>query len=217
MSEEDKEKALSRRRFLQGLGTGAAVGVAATSGIATVLKPPAAEKTTTVTVSQTSSVSGAPLPKPQRSGVIEYSHEKCVGCERCVLACALVHEGAASINLSRIMWREEYIKERIQEPMFCRQCDDPECYWACPKRDQALCIDKSTGARYINADECVGCQSCIRACPLTPSRIGFDPQRKVSFKCDLCKDRQGGPVCVEVCSEAGAGKALTLVTSVERK
>ncbi|MGQ9781244.1 MAG: 4Fe-4S dicluster domain-containing protein [Nitrososphaeria archaeon] len=112
---------------------------------------------------------------------------------------------------------EEYVKERIQEPLFCRQCDYPECYWACPKRDRALCIDEVTGARYINAGECVGCKSCIGACPLTPPRISFDPLKKVSLKCDLCKDRLGGPACVEVCPSVGAGKALTFVGREERK
>ncbi|MGQ9781245.1 MAG: twin-arginine translocation signal domain-containing protein [Nitrososphaeria archaeon] len=103
LSEEDKGNALSRRKFLQGLGTGAAVGVAATSGVTSMLTPPTAEKTTTLTITSTSTVSQALPLKPLRSGVVEYSSDKCVGCERCVLACALVHEGEVSPQLSRII------------------------------------------------------------------------------------------------------------------
>ena len=226
MVEQDKEKKPSRRNFLKGLGVGAAVGVAATTGVATVLAPPTMEKTTTLTTTTTNTIttstvgtetSTAPSIKLLKSGIIEYSQDRCVGCQRCVLACASVHGGAISPQLSRIMWREEFVGKETYAPMFCKQCDNPLCYWACPKKDQALSIDEVTGARYINVDNCIGCQSCIRACPYTPSRINFDAERKVSVKCDLCKDRLNGPACIEVCSMISGSKAISFVKKEERK
>lgn len=225
MAEQDKEKKPSRRNFLKGLGVGAAVGVAATTGVATVLAPPTTEKTTTLTTTTTNIIttsvgtetSTVPPIKLLKSGIIEYSPDRCVGCQRCVLACASVHGGAISPQLSRIMWIEEFVGRETYEPMFCKQCDNPLCYWACPKKDQALSIDEVTGARYINADNCIGCQSCIRACPYTPPRINFDAERKVSIKCDLCMDRTNGPACIEVCSMISGSKAISFVKKEERK
>lgn len=222
MAEQDKEKKPSRRNFLKGLGVGAAVGVAATTGVATVLAPPISEKTTTLMTTTTTTTVGTetstvPPIKFLKSGMIEYSQDRCIGCQRCVLACASVHGGAIAPQLFRIMWMEEFVGKEVYEPLFCKQCDNPLCYLACPKKDQALSIDEATGARYINANNCVGCKSCIKACPYTPARINFDPERKVSIKCDLCKDRTNGPACVEVCSIAGGNKALSFVKKEERK
>jgi Fe-S-cluster-containing dehydrogenase component len=230
MAEQDREKKPSRRNFIKGLGVGAAVGIVATAGIAKVMTPLTSTTTTTATNTTTATTtttvtattistgtSTVPLQKLLKAGVIEYSPERCVGCQRCMLACASVHGGAISPQLSRIMWIEEFVGKETFEPMFCKQCDNPLCYWACPKKDQALSIDEVTGARYINTDNCIGCQSCIRACPYTPPRINFDTERKVSIKCDLCMDRPNGPACIEVCSNVSGDKAISFVKKEERQ
>ncbi|MCD6089850.1 4Fe-4S dicluster domain-containing protein, partial [Candidatus Bathyarchaeota archaeon] len=178
---------------------------------ATATVPTTLTSTTTRELTKTVSTTATVTAKLLKSAYISLDIEKCVGCMRCVLACALVHEGAIAPQLSRIKWREEFVKGYLREPLFCLQCDDPECYWACPLRDEALCIDEKTGARYINGEKCIGCKECIKACPLNPPRINFDPERNIAIKCDLCKDRPEGPACIEVCSEAGGGKALSLV------
>jgi len=95
--------------------------------------------------------------------------------------------------------------------LFCKQCNHPECYYACPLKDVALCIDSATGAKYIDKDECIGCGECIEACPFEVKRINLDEEKGIAIKCDLCKGRAGGPVCVEVCDR----QALTLVTREE--
>jgi len=75
----------------------------------------------------------------------------------------------------------------------------PKCYDACPNQDKALCIDEATGVTYINADECDGCGTCIEVCPFDPPRIKMRPQKPIAFKCDLCRDRAEGPICIEYC------------------
>lgn len=122
----------------------------------------------------------------------------CTGCGTCELVCALVHEGATSPALRRI-WLERRPFEGISFASTCEQCDDAECYDACPLKDEALCIDPKTGIKYINVDECIGCGDCVEACPYDPPRINFDPERNVAIKCDLCMGREGGPACVEFC------------------
>jgi Fe-S-cluster-containing dehydrogenase component len=82
----------------------------------------------------------------------------------------------------------------------CQQCVNPGCYEACPLKDKALCIDKETGITYINAVECDGCGACIDGCPFSPPRIKTHPAKDLSFKCDLCRGREEGPICVEYCN-----------------
>jgi Fe-S-cluster-containing hydrogenase component 2 len=94
----------------------------------------------------------------------------------------------------------------------CQQCPSPNCYFACPKKDVALCVDKKTGVTYVNTAECVGCGSCTGACPFSPPRANVQPVKKVSFKCDLCRDRKDGPICVEYCTM----HALRKVSGKER-
>jgi Fe-S-cluster-containing hydrogenase component 2 len=66
-------------------------------------------------------------------------------------------------------------------------------------KDKALCIDGTIGTTYINEDECTGCGICVGACPFDPPRIKINTEKNVAFKCDLCKGRESGPICVEYC------------------
>lgn len=147
--------------------------------------------------------------KLPESGHISFNEKECSGCSRCLMACAAYHWGAVAMQLSAIKWDEGKFMSAFNghHPLFCPQCKKPKCYYACPLQDKALCIDKETGARYINKDECNGCGKCVEACPFEPKRINFDEENNVAIKCDLCRGRAGGPVCVEVCDR----QALTLV------
>ncbi len=142
---------------------------------------------------------------------IVHDPQVCTGCGLCDLMCSLYHEGAQGQALSR----GELVGDRlIAEFVFnvCRQCSSPECYDDCPNKDKALCIDETTGTKYINADKCDGCGECIEACPFDPPRIKLHPEKNVAFMCDLCRDRAEEPICVEYCSF----NALTLTRKEER-
>ncbi len=151
-----------------------------------------------------------------KAGVIKWQPDECLGCSRCFTACAVYHHSAVAPPLSGIIWHDEQqlCGFQLRRPLFCKHCAGPECYLACPLKDKAMCIDSATGARYINIKECIGCGLCIEACPFDEPRINLADidGRQVAIKCDLCKERAGGPVCVEVCSR----QALTLVTRKER-
>ena len=151
-----------------------------------------------------------------KSGYIKWEPDECLGCSRCLTACAVYHHGAVSPSLSGIVWHDEMQLQKFQlrRPLFCQQCDVPECYFACPLMDEAICIDSANGTRHISIKECTGCGSCVEACPFDEPRINLaDIDRKmVAVKCDLCRNREDGPVCVQVCSR----HALTLVPKGER-
>ena len=143
----------------------------------------------------------------------------CRDCQACTLACSLSHEGQCNPELSRIRIDFDDYVPGWPTIRVCKQCDWPACYFACAARweDPAMRIDERTGARYVDPSLCRGCASCYRACPLTPERavIHFKSvgRKRIYFKCDLCKDRAEGPVCVDICP----GKALTYVPAEERK
>jgi len=133
-----------------------------------------------------------------KSGPIVYHPNVCSACGVCEVMCSLWHEGEIGPALARSNIIRDAFTAKHRH-VICLQCDDPGCYFACPNRDKALCIDRATGVVFINEDECDGCGLCIDACPFDPSRIKFNAGKKVAFKCDLCKGREGGPLCVEYC------------------
>ena len=132
---------------------------------------------------------------------VPWEESVCISCGICEMVCGEVHEGDAGPSLRRIFLDRDQIKQDTKV-LTCLQCDYPACYYACPYKDEALCIDKETGIRYINSDKCPsGCKICVEACAATfgSSRINFDPDRNNAIMCDLCKDREGGPACIEFC------------------
>ena len=125
----------------------------------------------------------------------------CAGCGSCEAICGAYHDGAVGPCLQRI-WLDRRPFDGYYLVKACLQCDDAPCYYACPYKDEALCIDSATRVRYINSDKCPpGCKLCIEACGalFNPPRINFDPERNAPIMCDLCKDRPEGPACIEFC------------------
>jgi Fe-S-cluster-containing hydrogenase component 2 len=142
----------------------------------------------------------------RKSGRIVHDPTACISCGICELVCAVYHDGSSSPSLRRLwLVRDPFNVRYIVKT--CMQCNNFPCYFACPLKDEALCIDEKTGISYINPDECIGCKECIEACPFNPPRIGFNKKGNVAIKCDLCRERENGPICVEFCP----GKALTYV------
>lgn len=123
----------------------------------------------------------------------------CVGCNACEIVCSLVHEGKSGQMLKRILLERDTINMDSHKIYSCQNCDNHPCYEACPKKDKAMCIDEINNNVYIVEENCIGCKLCIKACPYKPKRINFDKVSKKAKKCDLCRDREEGPACVEYC------------------
>jgi Fe-S-cluster-containing dehydrogenase component len=56
-----------------------------------------------------------------------------------------------------------------------------------------------TGVVVIEPEFCTACGACQEACPFDV--VIFDEHAHVYRKCDLCRHRDGGPLCAEVCPE----------------
>ncbi len=118
----------------------------------------------------------------------------CAGCRVCEITCSINKWGVMNSDLACIHIHTDVLGGWISHADTCRQCLGPECFAACPTG--ALHIDEVTGARAIDRDVCIGCQSCLNACPATPSNIRYNAEQGVCVKCDLCG---GDPPCVKNC------------------
>ncbi len=142
-------------------------------------------------------------------GYLIYDSKKCAGCVTCMLSCSLVHEGKENLSLARIQISQSSFAKFPDDIKIaiCRQCITPVCVQSCPTG--ACFVDSANGnVRRINSAKCIGCKTCLSACPQQPNRTVWNPATKKSLKCDLCLDtpywnEKGGPngkqACVEVC------------------
>ena len=168
---------------------------------------------------------GIRAAKLQRSGVIQADEKACFTCRECEVACSLYHERQCAPELSRIRMDFDDFAPGFPNIRVCKQCDWPACYYACAGLydDPAMSIDPATGARYVDETKCRGCGACSRACPLTPERAVIASKgaaaskkagrKRVYFKCDLCRGRAEGPICVQVCP----AKCLTTISAEARR
>ncbi len=199
-------KTVSRRRFLRVAGTVILVAGGGCQMVTGNAKPAGPSLSETL----------ANAKYPPSEGYILVDTEKCQGCVSCMLSCSLVHEGVESQSLSRIQIIQDAFESYPDDLTIeqCRQCVDPKCVEKCP--EQALGVNAEFGnVRMVDRSKCVGCETCIEACPFTPSRPVMTEDKDyegelIARKCDLCANTPyhwdaagGGPdgkqACVEVC------------------
>ena len=127
--------------------------------------------------------------------ILVIDSEKCTGCRKCELVCSVFHTGSYDPERSRIkVLKWEHVGYYL--PVSCQNCDHASCAEVCPTR--ACKRDPDLGVTVIDRKRCIGCKSCVLACPFgVPT---FDRTEGISIKCDYCG---GDPQCVGAC-EAGA-------------
>jgi Fe-S-cluster-containing hydrogenase component 2 len=132
--------------------------------------------------------------------IVQYDpdYSLCTGCSTCEIVCGLLHDGCAGPGSRRIIVQKD-ATQLIHKVYPCMQCADHPCYDACPPKVSAMKIDAASGVVYVDAEKCIGCGRCVKACPFTPKRIHIGAKGK-AVKCDLCIGRAEGPACVGRCN-----------------
>jgi tetrathionate reductase subunit B len=127
--------------------------------------------------------------------------ERCVGCQSCTVACKSewdVPEGFARTRVRQTGVRGTYPKLMTTFHVSqCNNCDKPTCVPACPTGATHQAED---GTVRVNRQLCIGCGSCVAACPYGARFV--NPVIGRVDKCDFCSPRlQAGvqPACVETC------------------
>ena len=93
---------------------------------------------------------------------------KCVQCDTCVEACAVLHGGK-----SRLVRNGVRVNNFIFIPTSCRSCEDPTCMANCPTG----AITRDSGGEIYHKDFCIGCGNCAANCPygnITIAEFGED-------------------------------------------
>ena len=140
-----------------------------------------------------------------RQFVIVAELDRCIGCRGCEVACKWENDVPLGVSRCRSYTMGPtgtFPKLNMYFlPLMCQQCENPACADACPTG--ACAKSGADGVVYVDAEKCVGCGACVRACPY--HACGMNREKNIMEKCDLCAQSSGGePACVKNC----AGGAL---------
>ncbi len=129
-----------------------------------------------------------------------FDSTRCVACKTCQVACKVKNGLPSGVTFRRVNSFEvgEYPAARMYHVSHgCNHCENPACVRTCPTGAMYKADD---GTVQHNDDVCIGCKSCIIACPYeAPVLI---PDLGIVRKCDACaatRDEDGAPTCVAAC------------------
>ena len=126
----------------------------------------------------------------------------CIGCHACTVACKTEHDVPLGVNRTWVKYVEKGSfpdTKRFFSVMRCNHCSNAPCVAICPTK--AL-FTRKDGIVDFDTDRCIGCKSCMQACPY--DALYIDPDEHTAQKCNYCVHRvEVGiePACVVVCPE----------------
>jgi len=134
---------------------------------------------------------------------LSQDEKRCIGCHSCEVQCKTnkaLPPGPKPCQVIAVgphfvgkLPRAEYIF------ISCYHCENPWCVAACPTG--AMRKREKDGIVYVYEQDCVGCKSCMSACPWGAPQ--WNPDTNKAVKCDYCMDRIDvglKPACVTICT-----------------
>lgn len=128
----------------------------------------------------------------------------CIDCERCKEACNKTnHVPSYGFRTTILEKRRSLGEDKFETtfmPVLCNHCNRPPCVRVCPTT--ATWKDEKTGIVVMNPARCIGCKTCMTACPYN-ARYFKEEDRAVD-KCDFCllarlSKGEKTTACVEAC------------------
>jgi Fe-S-cluster-containing dehydrogenase component len=126
----------------------------------------------------------------------------CIGCHACTVGCKAENDVPLGAFRTWVKWVEHGSfpdTRRSAAVLRCNHCADAPCIEICPTK--AL-HKRPDGIVDLDRDRCIGCASCMQACPY--DAIHIDERVGTAAKCHLCAHRIEvglAPACVAVCPE----------------
>lgn len=141
---------------------------------------------------------------------------RCTGCKTCETACKDFNDLSVDFAFRKVY--EATLGETSRDEsgvistscvsytisMACNHCENPACVENCPQG--ALSKDTDTGLVVSDQELCIGCGTCVLACPYGAPKV--DEEALKSLKCHGCAERLAAgmkPVCVEACPSRALG------------
>ena len=125
---------------------------------------------------------------------------KCIGCHARTVACKEENQVPLGVNRTWVKYIEKGTfpdTRRYFSVMRCNHCDSAPCVTICPT---VALYRRPDGIVDFDGDRCIGCKSCMQACPY--DALYIDPETQTAAKCHYCAHRvEVGlePACVIVC------------------
>lgn len=202
-------ESMTRRRFLQTLGTSAG----SLAGGSTVMR----------LVRFVAEAEGSPLKPPdvKHRWMMVIDLRRCDGCEKCTKACQQMHHLPEETKYIKVHELPTAGGGTQYFPTLCMQCTNAPCQKACPV---GATFTTDDGVVLIDQDRCIGCRLCMGACPYQARYFNWGappvkgvteldgepspeypvpPQKGTVGKCVLCVHRLREnklPACVDVCT-----------------
>ena len=124
----------------------------------------------------------------------------CIGCHACTVACKSEHDVPIGVNRTHVKYIEKGTfpnSTREFSVHRCNHCADAPCVEICPT---TALYTRADGIVDFDNDRCIGCKSCMQACPY--DALYIDPETNTAAKCNYCAHKIDGgyePACVVVC------------------
>ncbi len=112
-------------------------------------------------------------PASERHWVMVIDLRKCVGCTACTVACIAENKLPPGVVYRPVTIEEVGTYPNVSMkflPRPCMQCDEPPCTEVCPV---TATYKNEEGIVVIDYDQCIGCRSCISACPYGARTFDF--------------------------------------------